>query len=76
MKLYLLNDVQLLEGLVGSLIMPLLIIFFRYTEKIHFLYSSILAFFLTWIVRKITVNNYVSYKKSRGDKIYNYELTL
>jgi hypothetical protein len=76
MKIYLINDEQLLEGVVGSLIMPLLIVFFRYLEGMTFVYSSILAFLFTWIARKLAINNYILYKKIRGYKIIKYELDI
>jgi hypothetical protein len=76
MKIYLINDEQLLEGVVGSLIMPLLIVFFRYLEGMTFVYSSILAFLFTWIARKLAINNYIQYKKTRGYKKTIYELKI
>lgn len=76
MRVYIINDEQLLEGVIGSLIMPLLIAFFRFTEGITFIYSSILAFLLTWIARKVAINNYIIYKRKYGIKVYNYELEI
>lgn len=72
MKIYLINDVQLLEGIIGSIIMPLLIVLFRYLEGMSFVYSSILAFLFTWIARKVVINNYIQYKKNRNYKIIKY----
>lgn len=76
MKIYIINDEQLLEGVVGSFVMPLLIIFFRYTEGMAFLYSSILAFLFTWIARKLAINNYMSYKNKHGYKITEYSVNI
>jgi len=76
MRFIIINDIQLLEGIVGSLFMPLLIVFFRYSEGLNFVYSSMFAFLITWIFRKIAVNNYSEYKRKNGDEIYNYDLSI
>lgn len=56
------DDVQLLEGIVGAVCMPLFILFFKYTEGFKFMLTTILAFFFTWLARKISINNYSKYK--------------
>lgn len=76
MKVLVITDEQLIEGVVGALFFPLLIIFFRYTEGLLFVSSSILAFILTWIARKIAINNYTQYKRKYNYKPYMFSFTI
>jgi len=76
MKIQIIDDSQLIEGIVGALVMPILIVFFRYNEGYNFVYSSMFAFLLTWICRKIALNNYIEYKRKTGTEFYNVELRI
>lgn len=63
MKFFIIDDEQLLEGTIGAIFMPLFLVFFRNEKFISFIYGSIFAFFLTWLFRKIALNNYIKYKE-------------
>ena len=58
MKINLITDTQLLEGVVNAISMPLFIYFFKHMEGFKFFLSTVLALLSTWILRKIAVNNY------------------
>lgn len=66
------NEIQLVEGFVGSIFMPLFIYIFQYKEGLNLIFSTMFAFFFTWIARKIAVNNYNKYNKTK----YMYHIKL
>ena len=71
MPIPLINDVHLIEGIVGG--MATLIFYYilsreRIRMKSHAVRLGI-AFFLTWIVRKIGVNIYTSILVPKGVKL-------
>lgn len=63
MKIGILNQEQLIEGITASIFFPLTILFFRNMDHSSFFLYSMLAWFTTWIARKISVNIYLHFKK-------------
>lgn len=70
------SESQLIEGIVGALggaFIPLMI-FYNHNKRNMFIIGSIITFFLTWIARKICLNNYLKYIKQQGKPDYMFKL--
>ena len=68
MKLNIISQEQLVEGIIASIIFPLSVIFYKSYNKKSFFVYTMLAWMTTWIMRKLTVNIYHYYYKK-----YNLE---
>lgn len=68
------TETQLIEGIVGAVLMPLLLFFFKHTEGNSFIIGSMLSFFFTWLARKFFVNNLAKYKKQQGKPDYMFKI--
>lgn len=62
-EITILTDEQIIEGLIASISFTLLIIYLHKREGV--ILGGIMAWFITWILRKFSVNVY-KYLKKRG----------
>ena len=58
MRINIIDDIQLLEGIVNAISMPFFVYLFKHMEGFQFFITTVLALFLSWILRKIAINNY------------------
>ena len=75
-KYAVMTDTNIAEGIAASLLMPALIYFFRHKEKINFYITSVFAWFITWIIRKFTVNTFEAYKLNNNLSTKTYYIDL
>lgn len=64
-KILLINDEQLVEGIVGALFAGLTTIIFKKLLSIRLFYSALLAWITTWFVRKVVLNYYIHSKEDK-----------
>ena len=81
MNIKIINQQQLVEGITASIFLPLTILFFRYINKEYlnikaFFIISMLAWFTTWVARKISVNIYLHLKEKHNWENKTYNLTI
>ena len=69
-KILLINDEQLVEGLIGAFGTATNSIIFKYMFKLNTFLSILLAWIFTWFLRKIVINFYKSYKTNKNKKGY------
>lgn len=74
-ELPILTDVNVVEGIVASVMFPLLIYI---TRRYNFgiILSSSVSWFITWVFRKASVNIYEKYKTDNKLNVKYYNLTL
>jgi|AntAceMinimDraft_18_1070375.scaffolds.fasta_scaffold740701_1 hypothetical protein len=70
------TETQLLEGFIATIFLPLFLIFFKYYEGYKFIAVSALSFFFTWIARKISINNFMKYRKMNNIPIHMYGIQI
>jgi len=75
-KFAIITDVQLAEGITASIIFPSIIYFMERYKKYKMYISTMIAWFVTWIFRKFTVNTYTAYKQFINKPIYTYHINL
>lgn len=56
MILNIINREQLIEGITASIIFPLFIYIFKYLEGFSLFFYTSIAWLITWIFRKLSVN--------------------
>ena len=79
MKLELINSAQIIEGLAGVFGLWLFRLVLHYMDKKNLLSNVTeiaLAWGVTWILRKVSVNVWQLYEKQRHREIYAYSLNL
>ena len=76
MEVKIIDQEQIVEGITASIFFPITIIFFRHFKSTTFIIYSMLAWFTTWIARKISVNVYLHFKKKYGWKDTTYHITI
>lgn len=75
-KLDIINDEQLVEGIVASIFFPITILIFRNLDPNSFILYSIIAWFSTWILRKLSVNIYKLLKLKHGWENKTYSVSI
>ena len=70
------TDVNIAEGISASLLFPSLIYFFRHNEKYNMYITTLISWFITWIIRKFTVNVFKMYKQQHNEPIKTYYIYL
>ena len=79
MKLSIITHVQLVEGLAGVLGLLLFRLFIHKIDRkdhIPTLGEVAIAWGLTWILRKISVNAWLLYARTNNRKPYTYAINL
>ena len=69
-KILLINDEQLIEGIIGAFGTAMNALIFKYIFKLNMFLSILLAWFSTWFLRKIIINFYRTMKKNKNKKGY------
>jgi hypothetical protein len=64
-KILLIDDTQIIEGIIGGLGTGFSSLLFKHYLKINMFLAIILAWMLTWFLRKIFINFYNEYKKHK-----------
>lgn len=72
-EIYIINNEQIIEGFVAGVTLPILILIFKQNHKNMFYYSMI-AWFITWILRKFTINIYKKYRELYNVKDEYYSI--
>lgn len=57
------NDKQLLEGIIASIFFPITLYYFRHLRPDLLLIMSMIAWFVTWLLRKASNNIYDELQK-------------
>lgn len=76
MKIPIINNEEIIEGIVASIFFPITILFFKNFEKDAFIKYSILSWFTTWVLRKMAVNIYKVFVKKYKFKNYYYSIYI
>lgn len=69
-KILLINDEQLIEGIIGAFGTAMNALIFKYIFKLNMFLSILLAWLSTWFLRKIIINFYRTMKKNKNKKGY------
>ena len=64
-KILLIDDNQIIEGIIGGFGTAFSSILFKRYLKISMFLAIVLAWMLTWFLRKVIVNVYTDYKKHK-----------
>lgn len=75
-KLDIISDQQLIEGITASIFFPLTIMIFRHLDPQSFISYSMIAWFSTWILRKLSVNIYKLYRVKYGWENKTYSIDI
>ena len=75
-KILLINDEQLVEGLIGAFGTATNSLIFKYIFKLNTFLSILLAWIFTWFLRKIVINSYKTYKTNKNKKGYGFFLKI
>ena len=69
-KILLINDEQLIEGIIGAFGTAMNALIFKYIFKLNMFLSILLAWLSTWFLRKIIINFYRTMKRNKNKKGY------
>ena len=76
MKLNIISQEQLVEGIIASIVFPLSVMFYKNYEKKSFFIYTMLAWITTWIMRKLVVNIYHYYYRKHNLKHVVYSINI
>lgn len=76
MSVPLLNDINIYEGIVGAMMFPILKMFFLNHLMINRFVTTSLAWFLTWILRRVITNIVKAYKHEYNLPVHTYYTDL
>tara|TARA_B100001063_G_C16458279_1_gene401766 strand:- start:18 stop:248 length:231 start_codon:yes stop_codon:yes gene_type:complete len=76
MKIKIITQEQLIEGIIASICFPLTIMFFRHNKSNDFIFYSSIGWFITWIARKFGVNIYLHLKEKYKWENRTYYITI
>ena len=77
MKLDIINERDIIEGIVASILYPLSIIFYRhFDKKSYFIYTMMLAWFTVWVARKLSVNIWLYHKEKYNLENYTVSINI
>ena len=74
-QIKLINDDQIIEGIIISITFPILAFFFKYKLKVNYINYISGPLFISWICRKVGVNLYNHFKKIYHIKSKTYYFT-
>ena len=75
-RVKIISDVNIAEGIVASLVFPSVIYYFKYDKNFTAYLTTMLSWFITWVLRKFTVNAITTYKINHNIPIKYYYLDL
>lgn len=76
MNIPIINDEEIVEGLIASLFFPITIILFKKLDPKSFILYSMLAWFTTWVARKSGIHIYKELKNKYHIKNNLYKIYL
>ena len=76
MRVSVITDVLLYEGIVASLVLPFIIHFLKSKSRFGTYLITGSAWFMTWIFRQMTVGIVTQYKKNHNIPIKHYYLNI
>ena len=76
MRVEIINDLQLYEGIVAAIVFPILKFVFLDKLFLNRYLTTSLAWFLTWICRRFITNFALAYKKEYGTKIKDFFISI
>jgi hypothetical protein len=75
-KFAVISDVQIAEGVVASIIFPAILYFMKNYNKKTMYVATLVAWFITWLIRKFTVNTFMKYKTHYNEPVKTYYIDL
>ena len=75
-KFAIISDVQIAEGSVASITFPAVVYFMKNYNKKAMYTATLVAWFITWLIRKFTVNTFMKYKTYHNEPVKTYHIDL
>lgn len=75
-QILLIDDTQIIEGIIGGLGTAFSSLLFKRYLKVSMFLAIVLAWMLTWFLRKIIVNVYTDYKRHKKHDGFQFYFNL
>ena len=75
-KFAVMTDVNIVEGVTASVTFPGIIFFLKKERKFTMYFATMISWFITWIMRKFSVNLFLAYKTIMGEQLKTYYISL
>ena len=76
MRISVITDVLLYEGIVAAMVLPIIIHYLKSKNRLGTYVVTGLAWFMTWILRQFTVNVVKQYKENHNIPIKHFYLNI
>ena len=76
MRVSVITDVLLYEGMVGALLFSFLLFYLKSRDHLSAYVITALAWFTTWIFRQLTVSIITQYKKNHNIPVKHFYLNI
>ena len=75
-KYAIMTDVNIIEGITASITFPAIIYFLKFDHHVRVYFATMFAWFITWTMRKLSVNLFLRYKQEYNIPIRTYHIDL
>ena len=76
MKVEVISDVLIYEGIVASIVSPLLIYYLKSRDKMNAYFTTGLVWFIVWVLRQFTKNLVQAYKHHYGKPVRIFDVNI
>lgn len=76
MRVEVITDVLIYEGIVASIVSPLLIYYLKSRDKMSAYFTTGLVWFVVWVLRQFTRNLVEAYKRHYGIPVRTFHVNI